>query len=126
MRISPRILFSAALAALLLAAEPLSAAEPQFDGRVSGIELLPQSSFSGAVFLFEFRGSFATSLLAVTAYGSVLVAGQQGWIASVAIGPPEPTAVLLTKWVVTSSAVEGSSAIKMRGLQQRAMAIMAR
>ena len=58
MNTSLRILILTAVpAALLLAADSLAAAEPQLNGRISGLELLPQSTFSGAVFLFEFRGT---------------------------------------------------------------------
>jgi two-component system sensor histidine kinase PilS (NtrC family) len=56
-------------------------------------------------FLFGGRGALGTAALAIAAYGSVLFAGHRGWIASVAIGPPEPVAVLLTTWVVNAGAV---------------------
>jgi two-component system sensor histidine kinase PilS (NtrC family) len=56
-------------------------------------------------FLFDFRGALGTALLAQGAYGTVLLAAHRGWIPNLAIGPPEPAAVLLTNWVVTSGAV---------------------
>jgi two-component system sensor histidine kinase PilS (NtrC family) len=56
-------------------------------------------------FLFDGRGALGTAALAIAAYGSALFAGHRGWIASVAIGPPEPVAVLLTTWVVNAGAV---------------------
>jgi two-component system sensor histidine kinase PilS (NtrC family) len=56
-------------------------------------------------FLFDRRGALGTALFAIAAYGSVLFAGHRGWIPSLAIGPPEPVAVLLTTWVVNAGAV---------------------
>jgi two-component system sensor histidine kinase PilS (NtrC family) len=56
-------------------------------------------------FLFETRGALVTAAVTAAAYGIALFAGHRGWIPSVAIGPPEPVAVLLKIWLVNGGAV---------------------
>jgi two-component system sensor histidine kinase PilS (NtrC family) len=58
-----------------------------------------------SAFFFDTRGAVGTALLAMACHGAVLIAGYWGWIPSQAIGPPEPAAVLLTQWFVTSGAI---------------------
>jgi two-component system sensor histidine kinase PilS (NtrC family) len=56
-------------------------------------------------FLFETRGALATAAVTIAAYGIALFAGHRGWVPSVAIGPPEPVAVLLKIWLINGGAV---------------------
>lgn len=51
-----RICLSSVLIALLASVNAAVAAPPSFEGAINGRELLPQSLFGAALFVFEYRG----------------------------------------------------------------------
>ncbi len=58
----------------------------------------------GAI-LLERKGAMICAAAGALAYGSVILAGQQGWLPLHAIGPPDPTPVLVGMWVVNAGGV---------------------
>lgn len=61
-------------------------------------------AFYGAT-LFERPGALLSASLGALAYGSVLLAGRQGWVPDGGPPAPEPWSILLTAWAVHASAV---------------------
>jgi two-component system sensor histidine kinase PilS (NtrC family) len=61
-------------------------------------------AFYGAT-LFERPGALISASLGALAYGSVLLAGRQGWVPDGGPLAPEPWPILLTLWAVHASAV---------------------
>jgi two-component system sensor histidine kinase PilS (NtrC family) len=55
--------------------------------------------------LFERTGTVLCAIANAMSYGLVLLAGQQGWVASRNIGAPGPVPVLITMWVVNGGGV---------------------
>jgi two-component system sensor histidine kinase PilS (NtrC family) len=58
----------------------------------------------GAI-LLERKGALICAVAGAFAYGSVILAGQRGWLPLHAIGPPDPTPVLVGMWVVNAGGV---------------------
>jgi two-component system sensor histidine kinase PilS (NtrC family) len=58
----------------------------------------------GAV-LLERKGALICALAGGLVYGTVLLAGHRGWLPQHMIGPPDPTPVLFSMWVVNAGGV---------------------
>jgi two-component system sensor histidine kinase PilS (NtrC family) len=58
----------------------------------------------GAV-LLERKGALICAVAGGLVYGTVILAGQRGWLPQHTIGPPDPTPVLLSMWVVNAGGV---------------------
>jgi len=58
----------------------------------------------GAI-LLERKGALACAVAGGLVYGIVILAGQREWLPLRAIGPPDPTPVLLSMWVVNAGGV---------------------
>jgi two-component system sensor histidine kinase PilS (NtrC family) len=58
----------------------------------------------GAV-LLERKGALICAVAGGLVFGAVILAGQRGWLPQHTIGPPDPTPVLLSMWVVNAGGV---------------------
>ena len=72
------------------------------DSAFSFLYLLVTAS---AALLFDERGALATAMVAIGAFGAVLVATHLAWLPSLAIVPAESVGTLLATWIVTSGGI---------------------